>query len=58
MTIAKVSTSLYFSEVRMTKTEDIVEKVDVSNVENSKSHQWNGKKDNSYLMWKIKFSAH
>jgi hypothetical protein len=28
----------------MTKAKDIVEKVEVSNVENSKSPQWDGKK--------------
>ncbi len=58
MTIAKVSTSPYFSEVRMTKAKDIVEKFEVSNVGNSKPPQWDGKKGDSYLMWKIKFSAH
>ncbi len=58
MTITKVSTSPYFSEVRMTKAKDIVEKFKVSNVGNSKSAQWDGKKGNSCLMWKIKFSAH
>ncbi len=58
MTIAKVSTSPYFSEVGMTKTKDIVKKFEVSNVGNSKPPQQDGKKDNSYLMWKIKFSAH
>ena len=58
MTIAKVSTSPYFSEVKMTKAKEIVEKVEVSNVGNSKPPQWDGKKGNSYLMWKIKFSAH
>jgi hypothetical protein len=58
MTIAKVSTSPYFSEVRITKAKDIVKKVEVSNVGNSKPSQWDGKKDDSHLMWKIKFSAH
>jgi hypothetical protein len=58
VTIAKLSTSLYFSEVRMTKAKDIVKKFKVSNVGNSKPPQWDGKKGNSYLMWKIMFSAH
>jgi hypothetical protein len=58
VTIAEVSTSPYFSEVRMMKAKDIVDKVKVSNVGNSKPPQWDGKKGNSYLMWKIKFSAH
>ncbi len=40
------------------KAKDIVDKVKVSNVGNSKPPQWDGKKGNSYLMWKIKFSAH
>ncbi len=42
----------------MTKAKDIAEKVEVLNVGNSKSHQWDGKKGDSYLMWKIKFVAH
>ncbi len=42
----------------MTKAKDIVEKVNVSNVGNSKSSQWDGKKGNGFLMWKIKFNAH
>jgi hypothetical protein len=42
----------------MTKAKDIVRKVEVSNVGNSKPSQWDGKKGNSCLMWKIKFSAH
>ncbi len=42
----------------MTKAKDIVEKVNVSNVGNSKPPKWDGKKGDSYLMWKIKFSAH
>ncbi len=58
MTIAKVSTLPYFSEVRITKAKDIVKKVEVSNVGNSKPPQWDGKKGNKYLMWKIKFAAH
>jgi hypothetical protein len=36
VTIAKVSTSAYFSEVRTKKAKDIVKKFEVSNVENSK----------------------
>ncbi len=58
MTIAKVLTSPYFSEVRMTKAKVIFKKFEVSNVGNSMPLQWDGKKGNSYLMWKIKFSAH
>ncbi len=42
----------------MFKVKDIVEKVKVSNFGNSRPPQWDGKKGNSYLMWKIKFSAH
>jgi hypothetical protein len=42
----------------MTKAKYIVKKVEVSSVGNSKPPQWDGKKGNSYLMWKIKFSAH
>ncbi len=42
----------------MTKAKDIVENVKVSNVGNSKPPQWDEKKGDSYLMWKIKFSAH
>ncbi len=53
MTIAKVLTSPCFSEVRMTKAKDIVKKLEVSNVGNSKPPQWDGKKGNSYLMRKI-----
>jgi hypothetical protein len=56
--IAKVSTSLYFSEVKMTKAKEIVKKVKVLNVGNSKPPQWDGKKSEGYLMWKIKFNAH
>jgi hypothetical protein len=58
VTIAKVLTSPYFSEVRMTKAKVIFKKFEVSNVGNSMPLQWDGKKGNSYLMWKIKFSAH
>jgi hypothetical protein len=42
----------------MTKAKVIVKKVEVLNVGNSKPPRWDGKKDDSYLMWKIKFSAH
>ncbi len=41
----------------MTKAKDIVKKVEVLNVGNSKPPQWDGKKGDSYLMWKIKFIA-
>ncbi len=60
MTIAKVMTSLYFSGVRMTKekAKEVVEKVELSNVGNTKPPQWDGKKGDSYLVWKIKFLAH
>ncbi len=53
MTTAKVSNSLY-----LTKAKDIVKKVEVSNVGDSKPPQWDGKKGDSYLLWKIKFSAY
>jgi hypothetical protein len=42
----------------MTKAKDIVKKFEVSNIGNSKPPQWDGKKGDSYLMWKFKFSAH
>jgi hypothetical protein len=42
----------------MTKAKDIVKKVEVSNVGNTKPPQWDGKKGDSYLMWKIKYTAH
>jgi hypothetical protein len=42
----------------MTKAKEIVEKVEVLNVGNSKAPQWDGKKGDIYLMWKIKFNAH
>jgi hypothetical protein len=42
----------------MTNTKGIVEKVEVSNVGNTKTPQWDGKKGDSYLMWKIKYKAH
>ncbi len=60
MTIAKVTTSPYFSGVKMTKekAKEVVKKVELSNVRNAKPPQWDGKKGNSYLMWKIKFLAH
>ncbi len=54
----KVSTSPYFNEVKMTKAKDIVKIVEVSNVGNTKPPQWNGKNGDSYLMWKIKYTAH
>jgi hypothetical protein len=42
----------------MTKAKEIVKKVEVLVLGNSKPPQWDGKKCNSYLMWKIKFNAH
>ena len=42
----------------MTKVKDIVKKVEVSNVGNTKPPQWDWKKGDSYLIWKIKYSAH
>ncbi len=42
----------------MTKAKDIVKKVEVSNVGNTKPPQWDGKKGDSYLMWKINYTAH
>jgi hypothetical protein len=42
----------------MTKAKDIVKKIKVSNVGNSKPPQRDGKKGDCYLMWKIKLSAH
>jgi hypothetical protein len=42
----------------MTKAKDIVKKVEVSNVGNTKPSQWDGKKGDSYFMWKIKYTAH
>ncbi len=42
----------------MTKAKDIVKKVEVSNVGNTKSPQWDGKKGDSYFMCKIKYTAH
>jgi hypothetical protein len=42
----------------MTKAKDIVKKFKVSNFGNCKPPQWDGKKGNSHLMWKIQFSAH
>ncbi len=42
----------------MTKEKEVVEKVELSNVGNTKPPQWDRKKSNSYLMWKIKFMAH
>ncbi len=60
MTIAKVTTSLYFSGVGMIKekAKEVVEKVELSYVGNTKPPQWDGKKGDSYLMWKIEFLAH
>ncbi len=42
----------------MTKAKEVVKKVKLSNVGNTKPPQWDGKKGDSYLMWKIKFMAH
>jgi hypothetical protein len=42
----------------MAKAKDTVEKVEVSNVGNTKPPQWEGQKGDSYLMWKIKYTAH
>ena len=42
----------------MTKAKDIVNKVEVLNVRNTNPPQWDGKKGDSYLMWKIKYTAH
>jgi hypothetical protein len=42
----------------MTKAKEIVEKIEVSNVGNTKPPQWDGQKGDSYLMWKIKYTAH
>ncbi len=42
----------------MTKAKYIVKKVEVLNVGNTKPPQWDGQKGDSYLMWKIKFTAH
>ncbi len=53
-----MATSKYFGEATMTKAKDIVEKVKVLNMANSKPPQWDGKKGNSYLLWKIKYQAH
>jgi len=60
VTIAKVTTSPYFSGVGMTKekAKEVVKEVELSNVGNAKPPQWDGKKGDSYLMWKIKFLAH
>ncbi len=60
MTIAKVTTSPYFRGVGMTKekAKEVVKEVELSNVGNVKPLQWDGKKGDSYLMWKIKFLAH
>jgi hypothetical protein len=42
----------------MTKAKEVVEKAKLSNVGNTKPPQWDGKKGNSHLMWKIKYMAH
>jgi hypothetical protein len=42
----------------MTTAKNIVKKVEVLNVGNTKPPQWDGKKSDSYLMWKIKYTAH
>ena len=42
----------------MAKAKDTVEKVEVSNVGNTKPPQWDGQKGDSYLMWQIKYTAH
>jgi hypothetical protein len=42
----------------MAKAKELDEKNESSNVGNSKPPQWDGKKGDSYLMWKIKFLAH
>ncbi len=42
----------------MTKAKDIVKKVEVSNVGNTKPPQWDGQKGDCYLMWKIKYTTH
>ncbi len=41
----------------MTKAKGIVKKVEVLNIGNSRPAQWDGKKGNSYIMWKIKYQA-
>ncbi len=52
MTIAKVTTSPYFSGVGVTKekAKEVVKEVELSNVGNAKPPQWGGKKGDSYLM--------
>ncbi len=40
------------------KAKEDVKEVELSNVGNAKPPQWDGKKGDSYLMWKIKFLAH
>ncbi len=42
----------------MTEAKAIVKKVEVSNVGNTKRPRWDGKKGDSYLMWKVKYMAH
>ncbi len=41
----------------MTKASSVIEKVEVTNQNDSKPPQFNGKKDNDYLMWSMKFKA-
>jgi hypothetical protein len=53
-----VATTKYFDEVTMTKAKDIVKKVDVLNMGNLRPPQWDGKKGDTYLMWRIKYQAH
>jgi hypothetical protein len=42
----------------MTKAQDIVKKIEVLNVGNTKPPQRDGKKGDSNLMWNIKYTAH
>ncbi len=39
------------------KEKEIVKKVEVPNTTTSKPPQWNSKKGDKYLMWRIKFNA-
>jgi hypothetical protein len=41
----------------MTKATSVIEKVEVTNQNNSKPPQFNGKAGNTYLMWSMKFKA-
>lgn len=54
----KVTKSPYFSGVGMARSKEVDKMFESSNVGNSKPPQWDGKKGDSYLMWKIKFLAH